>query len=334
MDEYYRANPRTETPVPEEFKYDVFLSHSRLDDELARAVKQLLEHNGLKTFTTPASISSAKWLRQIELALQGSREIWLLLTGNALNESIWAHHEYAYFYGFHHGQGLDLEGARSRYLFEEGTPLPGLYGHIQGLRVDSIGDPVTVAKTIAEAMGIDKESFMILEGFVRQIYPTRRVNPPELRLQQRGSQGQSATRQTVQVDVRSNRTIYSVDVIGLSTQVSVGALQILPQIPGGEERTLQVDVSWRGDSGPVELPIEVTDTQGRTFRVAERPRDQREGDLLIVTFETEEGIPIGAVTYFTIRSYPKRFPEFSLVAHGAPFGWINGQRAQRGAGST
>ena len=83
--------------------YEVFISHSSLDDALATDVKELLGANGISVFTTPGSIPTGKWEEQIEEALQRSTQIWVLLTTNAVKESVWVHHEFGYFYGFCHG---------------------------------------------------------------------------------------------------------------------------------------------------------------------------------------------------------------------------------------
>ena len=74
--------------------YDVFLSHSSLDDGLANVVKQLLEVNGIRVFATPGSVPTGSWEPQIEEALRSSGTVWLLLTPNALRESVWTHHEF------------------------------------------------------------------------------------------------------------------------------------------------------------------------------------------------------------------------------------------------
>jgi hypothetical protein len=131
--------------------YDIFLSHSGLDDDLARDIQELLNANGITVFCTPDSIPSGKWEPQIEVALEHSSEIWVLLTPNALNASVWVHQEFGYFYGFN--RRSDSDGHRSHYLFEEGTLHPGLYDHLQGTSVENLGDPETEARRIAEALG-------------------------------------------------------------------------------------------------------------------------------------------------------------------------------------
>ena len=80
-----------------ENEYDVFISHSSIDDPLATNVKKLLEANSIHVFSTPGSIPTGAWEPQIELALRNSSSIWLLLTRNAIKESVWAHQEFALF---------------------------------------------------------------------------------------------------------------------------------------------------------------------------------------------------------------------------------------------
>ena len=134
-------------------EYDVFLSHSNFDDRLAEDVKSLLEHNAIRTFVTPSSISSGKWEPQIEEALQNSADVWVLLTEKALQQSVWVHQELGYFYGFRHGQGFDPLGRRSHYVCQDGIRRPGLYAELQGVVVDNLGDPVVVARAIANNQG-------------------------------------------------------------------------------------------------------------------------------------------------------------------------------------
>lgn len=134
-------------------KYDVFLSHSALDNALAADVQLLLESNHISVFSTPQSIRSGRWEPRIEAGLQDARQIWVILTPNALGRSVWVHHELGYFYGFRHGREEDELGDNSRYVYEEGTDLPGLYAHLQGTKVESVWDPEQIARTIAEALG-------------------------------------------------------------------------------------------------------------------------------------------------------------------------------------
>ena len=133
-------------------RIDVFLSHSNVDDKLCADIASLLRYSGLKVFATPASIPTGKWEEQIEEALQNAATVWVLLPPNALSRSVWTHHEFAYFYGFRHGKGMDKWGNACRFLYSEDGNLPGLYGHIQGTPVDSFDNPVLLAQSIADAL--------------------------------------------------------------------------------------------------------------------------------------------------------------------------------------
>ena len=154
---------------------DVFLSHSSLDDDLCKDITTLLENSGLRVFATPASIPTGKWEEQIEEALQNAATVWVLLTPNAMAQSVWAHHEFGYFYGFRHGMGVDPRGDSCRFLYSDPSHLRGLYGHIQGTRVTSFEDPVALAREIAGGLGKD---LRIPSGWVPRTYPASAA-PPE-----------------------------------------------------------------------------------------------------------------------------------------------------------
>ncbi|MBI2847037.1 MAG: toll/interleukin-1 receptor domain-containing protein [Chloroflexi bacterium] len=172
-----------------ETQLDVFLSHSSLDDNLCKDITTLLENSGIRVFATPASIPTGKWEEQIEEALQHASTVWVLLTPNAMSQSIWAHHEFGYFYGFRHGRGIDPRGDSCRFLYSDPSHLRGLYGHIKGTGVKSFEDPVALAQEIAAALGKD---LIIPSGWTARLYPastapaqppwTVRAGGPEFRL--------------------------------------------------------------------------------------------------------------------------------------------------------
>ncbi|MAF54412.1 MAG: hypothetical protein CL694_15545 [Chloroflexi bacterium] len=149
--EFQRVSTADEAPAAGN-TYDVFLNHSSHDDQLSADVKLLLEHNGLTVFTTPSSIPSGKWEQQIEDALQDAVDCWVLLTPNALAQSVWVHHELGYYYGFRHGREIDQLGFHSHYIYPLGEPRPGLYDHLQGNDTDDIGNPEVVASIILESL--------------------------------------------------------------------------------------------------------------------------------------------------------------------------------------
>ena len=149
--EFQRVSTADEAPAAGN-TYDVFLSHSSHDDQLSADVKLLLEHNGLTVFTTPSSIPSGKWEQQIEDALQDAVDCWVLLTPNALAQSVWVHHELGYYYGFRYGREIDQLGFHSHYIYPLEEPRPGLYDHLQGNDTDDIGNPEVVASIILESL--------------------------------------------------------------------------------------------------------------------------------------------------------------------------------------
>jgi len=138
----------------EKLEYDVFLSHSSEDDELALRIKQLLEASGIRMFATPSSIPSGLWNPKIEIALQRSQHLWLLLTPKALERSIWSHQEFGYFYGHKKALNLDDEDQRLHYFEVEGnSSRPGMYAHFQATPVPSFDDPASLARIIARSLG-------------------------------------------------------------------------------------------------------------------------------------------------------------------------------------
>ncbi len=151
-----------------ENEYDVFISHSSLDDPLTTNVKKLLEANNIHVFSTPGSIPTGAWEPQIENALRNSSSIWLLLTRNAIKESVWAHQEFGYFYGYNHGKGIDPKGHKCRFLYTRDTELRGLYVWIQGTQIESFEDPVLVARTIADGVGRD---FKVPDDWAKETSP-------------------------------------------------------------------------------------------------------------------------------------------------------------------
>ncbi len=95
--------------------FEIFISHSALDNDLAKDAQNLLAHNGIKAFCTPLS-EGGKWEDAIEDALKEVTDVWVLLTENAVYRSIWVHQELGFFYGYHHA--TDPKGSHSRYLFQ------------------------------------------------------------------------------------------------------------------------------------------------------------------------------------------------------------------------
>ena len=235
-----QAEPSSSTPA-----YDVFLSHSSLDDSLAADVRALLEGNSITVFSTPGSVPTGSWEPQIEEALRNSGSIWVLLTPNALSESVWVHHEFGYFYGFNHGEGRDPEGHRCRFLYTEGTPLRGLYAWIQGTQLESFEDPVLVAETIATDLG---KPFRLPPGWFSKAHPQqtmvaiRHPRIGQLGLAQTGNAFGPGTAE-VAIELRSiDETVYYVTAITEHPDVSVEDVSVVDVVGPSHSRP-----SWGAD---------------------------------------------------------------------------------------
>jgi len=71
----------TQEPPP----YDVFISYSHKDEELAKELRQLLEGKGLKCFVSGMDIPSGDpWAETIRDALKGSQELLLVITTDSI----------------------------------------------------------------------------------------------------------------------------------------------------------------------------------------------------------------------------------------------------------
>lgn len=133
--------------------YDVFLSHATEDNELAERIARILREAGLKVFATVPGDPPGLWSEAVRLALEEAEWLWLLLTEPALRRSIYVHHEFGYFFGFHRRRiaspDIQLVGNRLRYIVRRGEMRrPGMYQHFQDFPVDDINDPEAIAKII------------------------------------------------------------------------------------------------------------------------------------------------------------------------------------------
>lgn len=308
------------------YVYDVFLSHAGLDDELASVVKGLLEYNDIKVFATPESIESGKWEPKIEKALQRSRDIWVLLTSAALSQSVWVHQELGYFYGFQHGRGEDPEGDRCHYLFTPGTVQPGLYRELQGTPIDSFEDPRIAAEAITQGIGRD---FKLPPNYDGQLIKneTEALNDsPTITMKQDGSEGHAGnSTQTVGIYLETDAPIYNVQAIVISDTVSATIEKPFPQL--NDKGRLPILISWKPKSGgvePIQFPTEIVDPRNRSFTITDRPNDPGTGELIAITFDTQNEGPVAALTYFNVVTHQKGFPEFQLLVQGAPFGFVRG----------
>jgi len=140
--------------------YDIFLSHAAEDDELAARVADLLLESSIQVFTTGPGFPTGIWSEEVRAALEESEHFWLLLTGPALDRSVYVHHEFGYFFGYHRSANASIEvrsiGKRLRYLLErDNDRRPGMYQHFQDFPLDDFDDPVRVARIIANEIGRD-----------------------------------------------------------------------------------------------------------------------------------------------------------------------------------
>ncbi len=327
--EYQRLSQITEAQsVPEldDMEYDVFLSHSSLDDELTEDVRQILIASGLSVFATPASIPTGSWEPQIEDALRSSRSIWVLLTPHAVRASVWTHQEFGFFYGFNQGNGSDKEGHRCRYLFTRGTERRGLYAWFQGNVIDSFEDPEIVAKEIVSALGSE---LVLPPRWVSRKYPERPTNAlshptfGRFSLAQSGnipSEGSVEVQMTIH---QISEPIYHVSVITGDPMIEVEVRRPLPVMSPAQDGELVFHARWRK---PLleEIVTEGVDSRGRVFDLTPGPRAPEMGIPLLVTFEAEDGRAIAAVYYFNYQSHPKGFPEINFVAQ-LPMDWREGK---------
>lgn len=145
------------TPHVRTYVYDVFLSHSGMDDALAKVIAELLFASGVSVFTTPGGLTAGKWEPAIETALKNSDKFWLLLTPDAFANSTWVHQEFGYFFGYHVGIVGQEQAERKLNYFESDSEhaRPGMYAHFQGTPVPSFSDSLFLARVIAKSVGKD-----------------------------------------------------------------------------------------------------------------------------------------------------------------------------------
>lgn len=314
------------SPSPSATAYDVFLSHSSSDDALAGDVKKLLEANGIRVFATPESIPTGSWEPQIEVALGSSSSVWVLLTPNALRESVWTHHEFGYFYGYNHGKGRDPQGHHCRFLYTQGTELRGLYAWIQGTHINSFEDPVPVAETIAKGIGV---GFGLPGDWVPRFYPQQLAGifrHPAIGPVGFSSSGLIHGPGTAQVTIELreiDETIYYVAGLTTHPDVELTAVTTADVIGPSYHGSVMLRLQYRGQ--PLDpLPEELTDARGRRFSVLPGPRAPQGKAPLLITFETEDRRALAAIFYYTISRHSKGFPELHLHA-GVPMEWRQGE---------
>jgi len=314
--------------IQEELEYDVFLSHSNADDELAQKIKHLLEDSKIHTFATPSSIPSGLWNPKIEKALQRSHHLWLLLTPKALEKSIWSHQEFGYFYGHKRALGLDDADQRLHYFEIQGnSSRPGLYAHFQATPVLSFSDPILLARVIARSLGRDfnepenPTDWLIQRSAITEPVP---VIFDEFSVTSVSTSGDTIGLIGIaELTIKTPITLSNVCATGWHPQVKIFSPPKL-QIHQNGKGVIRINLHWLQNESP---PETITDSAGRQFRL-DRPHDP--GDEwypLYLTFESDRFGIWGLVTYFNVRRHQKGFPEFSKISALAPFGWVPGQKS-------
>ena len=324
------VSPLAQAKLQDTDGWDIFLSHASEDDELAARVAKLLSASGIKVFTTGPGFPTGIWSDEVRAALEESEHFWLLLTDKALDRSVYVHHEFGYFFGWHREKNALSDarviGRRLRYFVEDGNRRrPGMYQHFQDFPIDGFDDPVVIGRVIASEIG------RVLE---------EPENPDEYRIG--GSGGAAtppdglATLQIVRtsssappdysygiftIAVLSPVAIFTVGAVAWHDQVYVSPLKPLPQVGAGRKEQLSLRADWAKDTEP---PQELQDTQKRRY-VMQRPRGPGPPWApLYITFETESGEAWAAVAYMRVETHQKGFPEVQLLHGPNPFGWVKG----------
>ena len=253
----------------EPVEYDVFLSHSHENDDLAQSVQKLLESSGIRTFATPSSTPSGLWSPQIEAALRQSHELWLILTPAALDRSIWAHQEFGYFYGFKRAMDSDNADQRLHYFEIEGNRRrPGMYSHFQGTSVRSLDDPVTLARAIAGSLG---KAFNEPEDPAAWIVPASRV-----------TEGIETT-----PFVEGGTALLRVTNLGpTSLRCQIQMEGMVP--PPSKPERLPYSLRWRGNTDPVFELLPGASGVLEIARQAEANGESRENILRLFSAETAD----------------------------------------------
>jgi len=126
--------------------YDIFISYSHKDEELAKELRQLLEGKGLKCFMSSMDIRSGDpWAETIRDALKGSQELLLVITPDSI-DSKWVLCE--------GGAGWALGKCMVPALLKvEPDSLPEPIKRHQAKKIDTIAQREDLAKEIAERLG-------------------------------------------------------------------------------------------------------------------------------------------------------------------------------------
>lgn len=284
-----------------------------MDDNLCKDVTALLKNSGLRVFATPASIPTGKWEEQIEEALQNASTVWVLLTPNAMSQSVWTHHEFGYFYGFRHGKNIDPKGYACRFLYSDASYLRGLYGYIQGTQVPSFEDPVAIARVIAEGLG---KYLNIPTAWVPSRYPTlapATMNPPRLGRLSPGSQAGPNNSRLVEFTIlQPQDRVYNLGLLAFHPEAEITLNKPVPFVGPSLNERFRMQVTWRTQSLD-QLPTEATDHAGRSFDVGPGPRQPPGTWPMLITMETDDGRRLAGIVYYRLDHHPGDLPDLNMA---------------------
>lgn len=308
--------------------YDIFLSHASEDDELATRVAGLLRCSGIQVFTTGPGFPTGMWSEEVRAALEESEHFWLLLTEKALDRSVYVHHEFGYFFGYHRQKnsslGIRVVARRLRYLLKSGDGRrPGMYQHFQDFPIDDFDDPVSIARIIAKEIGKTLKEPQNSEGLRLTASGWTAIPPEGLDDMQivRGSSSAAPDYSygIVTIHVYAPKPIFNVSAVTWHPQVYVSPLKQVPQIGSRQKQQLSLRVVWANGGEP---PEELQDSCQRRFPL-QRPRDPGPPWApLYITFETQSGQPWAAVAYMHVERQQHGHPETQLLYGPNPFGWV------------
>lgn len=313
-----------------ENRYDIFLSHAAEDDELAARLVVLLDASGIRVFTTGPGFPTGIWSDEVRTALEESEHFWLLLTERALNRSVYVHHEFGYFFGYHRhkdsASDIRAVGRRLRYFLQKGEGRPGMYQHLQDFPVDDFYDPISIARVMAIEIGRTFQEPENPEELQIGAFSWTGT-PPEglddMRIVRSGSgAANDYSYGILDIDVQSPKPIFKVGAVAWHPEVSVSPLGQVPQIGSGQKQRLSLKVVWATE---MEQPQELKDSYERRFPL-HRPRDPGSPWApLYITLETQSGRPWAAVAYMDVEKQAHGHPETQLLYGPNPFGWVKGR---------
>ena len=314
--------------------YNIFLSHAVEDDELAGRVASLLRNSDIQVFATGPGTPTGMWSEEVRAALEESEHFWLLLTGPVLDRSVYVHHEFGYFFGYHRGnepsKDVRVMGKRLRYLVRgEDRRRPGMYQHFQDFPIENFDDPVGIARIIAKEIGREFAEPENPIEFRMSSSGWTGLGPDGLESLEIISPGASAAPDYSYgirtIDVLSPRPIFNISAVTWHPLVNVWPLRPLSQVGSKKKETLSLRVEWAKGTSP---PPELQDSFQRRF-ARSRPRDPGlPWEPLYITFETQSGQTWAAVAYMRVEKQAHGHPETHLLPGPNPYGWVKGHKGQ------